>query len=154
MPKPLSAKMESFCLEYLVDLNATQAAIRAGYSKNNARQKGYSLLQDERILNRITEARADIKNSKIADIEEIEEFLTACIRGEAKEEVVQVVKNSDGSTRTQKQQKIISTSDRIKAAELMVKRIGGFTENVKISGELNNPIKDLTTEELRKIINK
>lgn len=154
MSKPLSAKMESFCLEYLVDLNATQAAIRAGYSKNTARQKGHTLLQDERILNRIREARADIKSSKIADIEEIEEFLTACIRGEVKEEVIRIVKNPDGSTRTQKQQKIIATRNRIKSAELMVKRIGGFTENVKISGELNNPIKDLTTEELREIIKK
>ena len=36
----LTAKQERFVDEYLVDLNATQAAIRAGYSKNSARQIG------------------------------------------------------------------------------------------------------------------
>lgn len=34
----LTNKMKQFCLEYLVDLNGTQAAIRAGYSPNSARQ--------------------------------------------------------------------------------------------------------------------
>jgi phage terminase small subunit len=36
----LTAKQQAFCLEYLVDLNATQAAIRAGYSPRTARQAG------------------------------------------------------------------------------------------------------------------
>jgi len=34
--RPLTAKQQSFIAEYLVDLNATQAAIRAGYSENTA----------------------------------------------------------------------------------------------------------------------
>ena len=33
----LTAKQQRFCDEYLIDLNATQAAIRAGYSEKNAR---------------------------------------------------------------------------------------------------------------------
>jgi phage terminase small subunit len=36
----LTAKQRRFVQEYLIDLNATQAAIRAGYSKNSARQVG------------------------------------------------------------------------------------------------------------------
>lgn len=40
----LSAKQEQFCREYLVDLNATQAAIRAGYSPKTARSQGQRLL--------------------------------------------------------------------------------------------------------------
>lgn len=40
----LSAKQERFCREYLVDLNATQAAIRAGYSPKTARSQGQRLL--------------------------------------------------------------------------------------------------------------
>jgi len=39
MPK-LTNKQEMFCKEYLIDLNATQAAIRAGYSKKTAKQMG------------------------------------------------------------------------------------------------------------------
>ena len=36
--KKLTAKQQRFCDEYLIDLNATQAAIRAGYSEKTARQ--------------------------------------------------------------------------------------------------------------------
>ena len=38
--KKLTAKQEMFCCEYIIDLNATQAAIRAGYSKKTAGQIG------------------------------------------------------------------------------------------------------------------
>jgi phage terminase small subunit len=41
----LTAKQAAFVQEYLVDLNATQAAIRAGYSAKTAEQQGYQLLQ-------------------------------------------------------------------------------------------------------------
>ncbi|NRA79859.1 MAG: terminase small subunit [Pseudoalteromonas sp.] len=45
MPKPkLTAKQEMFCKEYLIDLNATQAAIRAGYSEKTAKVIGYENL--------------------------------------------------------------------------------------------------------------
>lgn len=42
--KPLTPKQERFVREYLVDLNATQAAIRAGYSKKTANEQGSRLL--------------------------------------------------------------------------------------------------------------
>ncbi len=42
---PLNPKQCQFAREYVVDFNATQAAIRAGYSKNTAGSKGFSLLQ-------------------------------------------------------------------------------------------------------------
>ncbi len=41
----LSKQYKKFCLEYLVDLNGTQAAIRAGYSKRTADRKAYQLLR-------------------------------------------------------------------------------------------------------------
>lgn len=45
VPPTLTARQERFVDEYLVDLNATQAAIRAGYSEKTAEQIGYQLLQ-------------------------------------------------------------------------------------------------------------
>lgn len=42
---PLTAKQQRFVAEYLIDLNATQAAIRAGYSERTAEQIGYQQLQ-------------------------------------------------------------------------------------------------------------
>jgi len=51
----LSHKQEMFCREYLLDLNATQAAIRAGYSKNTAYSIGHENLKKPEISDRISE---------------------------------------------------------------------------------------------------
>jgi len=51
----LTDKQEKFCQEYLVDLNATQAAIRAGYSEATARSQGQRLLTNVDIQARISE---------------------------------------------------------------------------------------------------
>ncbi|HHM5103871.1 TPA: terminase small subunit, partial [Pseudomonas aeruginosa] len=52
----LTAKQRRFVAEYLLDLNATQAAIRAGYSKNRASEIGYQLLQKPGITSAIQAA--------------------------------------------------------------------------------------------------
>lgn len=49
----LTAKQERFCEEYVVDFNATQAAIRAGYAENSARQQGSRLLTKDDIAARV-----------------------------------------------------------------------------------------------------
>jgi phage terminase small subunit len=51
----LTPKQEAFCQEYLVDLNATQAAIRAGYSKKTANKHGPELVVNSGIKKRIKE---------------------------------------------------------------------------------------------------
>jgi phage terminase small subunit len=53
MDRPLTDKMEAFCREFLVDLCATKAAERAGYSKKTAKQRGYELMNERRIQVRI-----------------------------------------------------------------------------------------------------
>lgn len=60
--KPLSARQMAFVQEYLVDLNATQAVLRAGYAKSGARAQGARMLADPNIAPRIRaalEARAE-----------------------------------------------------------------------------------------------
>jgi phage terminase small subunit len=57
-PRPLPDRQLRFIDEYLVDLNATQAVIRAGYSTKGAAQKGYELLADPRIAAAITAGKA------------------------------------------------------------------------------------------------
>jgi len=54
--KKLTAKQQCFVAEYLVDLNATQAAIRAGYSAKTAEQQGYQLLQNTSVAEAVAEA--------------------------------------------------------------------------------------------------
>lgn len=55
----LTPKQEAFVHEYLVDLNATQAAIRAGYSPRTARAQGHRLLTDADIAAAIEAAQAE-----------------------------------------------------------------------------------------------
>ncbi|WP_310731021.1 terminase small subunit, partial [Burkholderia multivorans] len=54
--KKLSAKHQRFVDEYLIDLNATKAAERAGYSKRTAGQIGFELLKKPEIAEAISEA--------------------------------------------------------------------------------------------------
>ena len=54
----LTAKQARFVAEYLVDLNATQAAIRAGYSRKTAEQQAYQLLQKTSVATAITAGKA------------------------------------------------------------------------------------------------
>ena len=56
----MTPKQHRFVDEYLVDLNATQAAIRAGYSEKTAEQQGYQLLQKTSVSEAITEGRAKL----------------------------------------------------------------------------------------------
>lgn len=108
----LTPKQERFCVEYLVDCNATQAAIRAGYSAKTARSQGQRMLTNVDIKSKIDELREELKNSRIASAVERMEFLTQVMRGEITEEVVLVTKQK-GVIHDFKQAYV---SDRIKAA--------------------------------------
>ena len=55
----LTDKQELFCHEYLIDLNKSQAAIRAGYSEKTAGETGYENLKKPQIQERITELQAE-----------------------------------------------------------------------------------------------
>jgi len=53
MAEKLTAKQEKFCHEYLIDLNATQSAIRAGYSEDTAHSIGWENLRKPEIKARL-----------------------------------------------------------------------------------------------------
>ena len=59
MESKLTAKQRAFCQEYLVDLNATKAAERAGYSKCRAGRTGFEILAMEQAQGLIAELTAD-----------------------------------------------------------------------------------------------
>lgn len=58
----LTDKQQRFCDEYLIDLNATQAAIRAGYSEKTAKEQGYENLTKPHIQEYISERQLAISN--------------------------------------------------------------------------------------------
>lgn len=59
----LTAKQEKFCYEYVIDLNATQAALRAGYSEKTAYSSGSRLLKDVEIQKFIQTLQADLEKT-------------------------------------------------------------------------------------------
>ena len=69
MNAKLTARQEKFILEYLVDLNATQAAIRAGYSRNSARQIGQENLSKPVIAAAVAKAKRERSDSTKIDAE-------------------------------------------------------------------------------------
>ena len=133
----LQARQELFCLEYIKDGNATQAAIRAGYKPKYAGTNADKLLKNTNIRARIDELMAEVQQEKIADAEEVLRYLTSVTRGEATEEVA--VGTPIG---TEIITKHIGGREQVKAAELLAKRYGLLTENVKLSGGLPVQIVD------------
>ena len=133
----LQARQELFCLEYIKDGNATLAAIRAGYKPKYAGTNADKLLKNTNIRARIDELMAEVQQEKIADAEEVLRYLTGVMRGEITEEVA--VGTPIG---TEIITKHIGGREQVKAAELLAKRYGLLTENVKLSGGLPVQIVD------------
>lgn len=78
--KPITRRMEKFCEEYLVDLIATRAAQRAGYSARSAYQAGHLLMKDPRVLARINQLmRAREESTRIKGYKVLEELATVAL---------------------------------------------------------------------------
>ena len=86
----LTAKQRRFCEEYIVDCNATQAAIRAGYKEKYAHTNANKLLQNTTLKQYIDELLEKIRNNNIADATEVMEYLTSVVRGKSSSEIVVV----------------------------------------------------------------
>ena len=126
----LTEKQKRFCDEYLIDLNATQAAIRAGYSEKNARNIASENLAKPNIKKYIEARMTEKESALIADQDEVLRYLTAVLRGEEKEEVVVLENVGDFQSKAKIVEKGCSIKDRTKAAELIGKRYGLYTDNV------------------------
>lgn len=127
----MNARQKRFCDEYLIDCNATQAAIRAGYSPKTAKVTGAKMLANANLKAYIDEQLERIHNEKTADAQEVLEYLTAVMRGQHTEQTLQLI--GDG---VQKIADIdVSAKERLKAAELIGKRYGMFKDNVGIDLE-------------------
>lgn len=130
----LTEKQKRFCDEYMIDLNATQAAIRAGYSKKSAYSIGQENLTKPVIKAYIDAALAKIHNERTADVTEVLEYLTSVLRGKSQSEIVVVESLGDGVSEARRIQKAPDEKERLKAAELLGKRYGLFTDKIKAEG--------------------
>lgn len=128
----MTAKQKMFCDEYLIDLNATQAAIRAGYSKRTARKIGQENLTKPDIKAYIERRMAEKQSKLIADQDEVLKYLTSVLRGETQSEVVVVENIGDFRSEARTMQKAPDEKERLRAAELLGKRYSLFKENMDV----------------------
>jgi phage terminase small subunit len=157
----LTDKQQKFVEEYLIDLNATQAAIRAGYSVNTANEQGARLLVNVSISNAIAKAMAErsrrtgisadrIVNelAKIAFVNpaDIINFDEATVKDSATRDdtatissvKVKTIPTEDGNI-TERE---IKMYDKTKALELLGKHLGMFTDKFKVEGAIPVVIQD------------
>lgn len=136
----MTEKQKMFADEYLIDLNATRA-YRAVYKtiKNDgvARRNGSRLLTNADIKKYIDERLEEIRNEKTADAQEVMEYLTAVLRGESTSEEIVVEGLGDGMSEARAMEKRPSERDRLKAAELLGKRFGLYTDRVEMDADMD-----------------
>ena len=148
----MTGKQRRFIEEYLIDLNATQAAIRAGYSPATAKDIGCENLKKTAIRRHIAKAMAErsrrtgvnadrvvMELAKIAfaNIGDVIDLKTGEIKAELLLEdsaSIQSVKvktfGEDGLERE------IKMADKLRALELLGKHLGMFKDKVELSGSL------------------
>lgn len=124
----LTLKQKKFADEYIVSGNATESAIKAGYSKKTANRIGSENLSKLDIKNYIDERLKEIESDKIADQQEVLKYLSAVMRGEMTEQTLKSVGES-GQVITEID---VGAKDRIKAAELLGKRYRLWTDKSEV----------------------
>ena len=132
----MTAKQQRFCDEYLIDLDGTKAAIRAGYSPKTARSIASENLTKPYIREYIDERMAEKEKKLIASQDEVLKYLTKVLRGESQSEVVVIVSSGDFTTEAQKLKKAPDEKERLKAAELLGKRYGLYTDKHEVTGSV------------------
>lgn len=126
----MNQRQRAFCEAYLLSGNATEAAIKAGYSPKSARSIGQRLLTYVDIREYLAQRNAQIIAENTATLEEIYSFWTVTMRDQASKQ-----------------------ADRLKASELLSKALTqerARNEERAAAGMLN-PFDSLTDEELRRL---
>jgi len=121
----LTEKQKAFADEYIISLNAKESAIKAGYSKNSAKEIGHENLTKPHIKKYIEKRLKEKESVRIATQDEVLEYLTEVMRGEKEE--VDVFFDDHGREREIRQSPKVR--ERTKAAELLGKRYAAFEHN-------------------------
>lgn len=164
----LTAKQERFCREYLVDMNATQAAVRAGYSEKTAHSCGPRLMDNAGVIKKIrvlTDERArslEITAERVlkelarvafadpGDIVKVDErgrvkvTPTEQLTEDQRRAIQSVSQTADGVK--------IKMGDKLRALELVGKHIGLFIDRVEVHGNVRTETEEMPDAELDKIL--
>lgn len=160
----MTNKQKRFCEEYLIDLNATQAAIRAGYSPESARQSGSDNMNNPYIRARIDAALAvrskrtgvnadrvvrELARVAFVNPSDVINMNSATLKNDATEDdtaavasvKVKTIPTADGDG----VEREIKLADKLKALELLGRHLGMFTEKVEHSGTIDTGSAALTS---------
>jgi phage terminase small subunit len=141
----LTPKQELFCQEYIIDLNATQASIRAGYSEKTATTQGPRLLENVGVRERINELQAarSERTEITADyvLRTIQETIERC------KQAVPVMEHCPF------EKKLVPTGEYkfehngvLKGCELLGKHLKLFTEKHELTGKDGAPLGSILKE--------
>lgn len=164
----LTEKQKRFVAEYLVDLNATQAAIRAGYSPKTANRIGSQNLSKVDVQTEIEKRRASLRNKLEITQEKVIEELAAVafangtdfatithnglVRLTPTDEVPEEKKKAVASIKEGQYGTEIKLHDKVRALELLGKHLGVFDANNGSANEQENNIFEVIEESTREEI--
>ncbi len=141
----MTDKQRKFCDEYLIDCNATRA-YRKAYPNvkkdSSAAVCAAKLLRIAKVQEYINEQLEKISSEKIADAKEVMEYLTTVLRGESQSEIVVIEGTGDGCSDARRMNKAPDEKEKLKAAELLGKRYGLFTDKLEVDGNAKVVIMD------------
>lgn len=170
----LTPKQEQFCLEYLIDLNGSQAAVRAGYSKKTAREQAARMLSKVNIQERITFLRAQREHrtqitidrvlkeiahlafSNLSDFVDADGNLIVNLNDLTREQCaaisqMDIIEDSDGGKKIK-----IKLADKPRSLEMLMKHLQGFAPTqVELSGSVATtaPVTGIPYNQLLEAIN-
>ncbi len=135
----MTEKQKIFADEYLIDLNATRA-YKVAYPKTKndevARAAASRMLTNVNVKKYISDQMEKIHDKRIADAQEVMEYLTAVLRGESTGQEIVIEGVGDRISKARTMEKKPSEKEKLKAAELLGRRYSLFTEKVEVSGSL------------------
>lgn len=137
MCKQLTDKHELFCKEYIIDLNASAAAVRAGYKKAWARSNTSRLMENDDLSQRIQ----DLKHIRAAYLKvDAEWVLKECV--ESYEHNKERIVNQQGI------EVMRNPTVAAKSLEMSGKHIGVRALDPNLEAKVPEPLKDLTLDQL------
>ncbi|MGP1361075.1 MAG: terminase small subunit [Candidatus Fimenecus sp.] len=131
----MTEKQKFFCEEYLKDLNATRAykAVYKNIKNDNvARANSSKLLTNPNVKSYIDKKLEEMHNEKTATAQEVMEYLTSVLRGQNASCICVVEGAGEGVSKARLMKKLPDEKERLKAAELLGKRFGIFTEKLNV----------------------
>ncbi|MDO5696280.1 MAG: terminase small subunit [Eubacteriales bacterium] len=145
--KKLTLRQKRFSDEYIVTGDITKSALAAGYSATYARTKAYKLLEIAKIKEYIDRRVATADRKKVANGDEVLEYLTTVMRGESITQSIQSRLIGAGLSEIVPVDKTPDERERLKAAELLGKRYGLFTERYDVDMKLPTIVFDVPTDD-------